>query len=146
MPLTCKKHGIAFQYPDNWTIDEADSLADCKSVTVYSPGGAFWSIMLSPCSRDPHSFSKVAIEAMREEYEELDIEEIEETIAGRLMSGYDMHFYCLDLTNTACVRSVGTDQATYTVFYQAEDREFDRLHPVFLAITNSLLNSLNELN
>ena len=45
---------------------------------------------------------------MREQYDELDAEAVTEKVAGKELIGYDMNFYCLDLTNTAQVRSFRT--------------------------------------
>ena len=142
MPALFNKLGISFQYPDNWAVDEGDALAGRRSVTVYSPGGAFWSVSLHPRSTHPVTMAEAAVEAMQEEYAELEVEEIGEIIAGRETVGFDLSFYYLDLINSASVRCLRTDRATYTVFCQAEDHEFDQLHPVFLAITTSLLSNL----
>ena len=79
---------------------------------------------------------------MRQEYEELEAEAVQEKLAGRDTVGYDLNFYCLDLINTAVVRSFRTNRRTYTIFYQAEDREFAQVEQVFLAIATSLINGL----
>jgi hypothetical protein len=142
MPAEFNKLGISFQYPENWALDEEDALAGRRSVTVFSPGGAFWSISVHPRSTDPMSLAEAAVGAMKAEYEGLEVEVAQETVAGREMVGYDLNFYCLDLTNTASVRCIRTDRATYTVFCQAEDREFDKIHAVFRAMTTSFLNNL----
>ena len=142
MPAEFNKLGILFQYPDNWALDEEDALAGQKSVTVYSPGGAFWSISVHPRSVDPATLAKAAVDAMKADYEELEIEETRETMAGREMIGYDLNFFYLDFTNTATIRCIRTDQATYTIWCQAEDREFERIRGVFHAITTSFLNGL----
>ncbi len=140
MPAEFNKLGISFQYPENWALDE--EATGTNSVTVYSPGGAFWSISIHPRATDPELLAEAAVKAMREEYEDIDAEQTKETIAGRQLVGYDLNFFYLDLTNTATVRCIRTDQATYTVFYQAEDREFHRIHAVFRAMTASFLKSL----
>jgi hypothetical protein len=139
MPAVYEKLGIRFQYPENWTLDEIEALEGNDSVTVYSPGGGFWSIMIHPQGTPPAELVDAALEAMREQYDELDVESVAETIAGRELVGYDMHFFCLDLTNTALVRGFATEQGTYVVFYQAEDIEFSGIELVFRAITLSLL-------
>ena len=77
---------------------------------------------------------------MRQEYDELDAEPVAETIAGRELVGWDMNFYCLDLTNTAVVRGFSTPEAAYLIFCQADDREFDEIQRIFAAITFSLLS------
>ena len=142
MPAEFRKLGILFQYPDNWSLDENDALAGRRSVTVYSPGGAFWSISVHPRSTDPARLAKAAVDAMEAEYAELEVERTQETIAGQEMIGYDLSFYYLDLTNSASVRCVQTDRATYTVFCQAEDHEFQKVRAVFRAMTTSFLNNV----
>ena len=131
--------GIHFLYPENWTLDEADALKGETSVSVYSPDGAFWSIMLHPQSADPKELARAALTAMKQEYEDLEAEPVSDTVSGQAMSGFDMNFYCLDLTNTACIRGFRTDDFTYLLLCQAEDREFKQVEPVFRAITTSLL-------
>ena len=145
MPAELNKLGISFQYPENWALDEEDALAGRKSVTVCSPGGALWTISVHPRSADQLSLAKAAVEAMKGEYEELEVEETQEAISDREMVGYDLNFYYLDLTNTASVRCVRTDRATYAVFYQAEDREFEEVQAVFRAMTTSFLENLKPL-
>ena len=53
MPQTFSKFGISFLYPDNWTLDEQGTDGEADSATVYSPGGAFWSVSVHPPSADP---------------------------------------------------------------------------------------------
>jgi len=139
MPIRFDRLGISFQYPDNWTLDEEDALAGRGSVTVYSPGGGFWSVSVHPRSADLNGLIEGAVEAMRQEYEELEAQRVKESLGPHEVVGYDLNFFYLDLTNTACIRGVQTASTTYTVFYQAEDREFDRVEQVFRAMVLSLL-------
>jgi hypothetical protein len=62
---------------------------------------------------------------------------------GRNLTGFDLNFYCLDLTNTAQVRTLATPAAIYLILCQAEDREWNELAPVFAAITTSFVTGLN---
>jgi len=140
MPAQYDKLGIHFQYPDNWTLDEIEARDNRNSVSVYSPGGAFWSLTIHPPDVSPQDLADDALAAMRQEYDELDAEPVAETIAGRELVGWDMNFYCLDLTNTAVVRGFSTPEAAYLIFCQADDREFDEIQRIFAAITFSLLS------
>jgi hypothetical protein len=133
------KLGIRFLYPENWQLDESEALAGNQLVSVYSPGGSFWSVMIHPPSAAPAKLAAAALKAMRQQYDELDSEEVRETVGGHDLVGYDMNFYCLDLTNTAQVRSYRTPDAAYVVFCQADDREFAEIEEVFRAITISLI-------
>ncbi len=142
MPAEFNKMGISFLYPDNWTLDEEDATAGRESVTVFSPGGAFWSVSVHPPSTDPAGLAKAALAAMEDEYKELEIDLVRQTIAEQKMIGYDISFYYLDLTNTASILCFRTTSASFAVFWQAEDRELKTIEEVFLAITTSFVTNL----
>jgi len=144
MPAEFKKMGLTFQYPENWTLDEQDAVKGCRSVTVYSPGGGIWSVSAHPRSTNPARLAQSAVAAMKDEYEGLEAQETRETVAGYDLVGFDLSFFYLDLTNTATVRCTRTEQGTYSIFCEADDREFDRIHRVFDAMTASLLMNLKQ--
>lgn len=136
--------GLAFDYPDNWSVDTTDSAGGRAAVTVYSPEGAFWSVSAHAPGGDPAVLSQAVVAQMREEYRDLDSEAASETVSGRKLTGYDLNFYCLDLTNTASVRTLETTDAIYLFFCQAEDREWDRIAHVFRAMTTSFIAHLPD--
>jgi hypothetical protein len=146
MPAHFDRLGISFQYPDNWTLDDSDALLGHKSVTVYSPGGAFWSVAIHSGTAEPAKLAAAVVDTMKQEYQGLEAEPIEESIAGHELVGYDLAFYCLDLTNTAHVRSLRFAHTTYTIYSQAEDREYEQVKRVFEAMTLTLLGSLKDLH
>ena len=122
MPATFDNLGITFQYPDNWQLDEEEMRQGQSAVTVFSPGGAFWSVALHGASVDPARIAQAALDAMHKEYDDLEAEPVNETIAGHALVGFDLNFFYLDLTNTAAIRSLRIAGAAYTIFFQAEDR------------------------
>jgi hypothetical protein len=79
------------------------------------------------------------VEELEKEYDDLESEAASERIGEIETIGYDINFYCLDLTNTAWVRAWTNDKNTCLLMCQAEDREFDTLAKVFRAMTLSLL-------
>ncbi len=139
MPAVFEKLGVRFEYPDSWQVDEDEVRESGDTITVYSPGGGFWSLNIQQPEVDPDALASAAVEAMQAEYDNLDSEPVTDSTAGVELSGYDMNFYCLDLTNTARVRVASRPQATYVIVCQAEDREFEAISQVFDAITASLL-------
>ena len=143
MPQEFDEMGVRFQYPDNWTVSKDAATADCRSVTVASPRGAFWTLSVHPRMTDSSEIIKTVFQAMREEYKEVESDEIEEEYAGFDLTGRDFNFYCLDLTNTAWIRCLQTNWATYMVFCQAEDREFAEVADVFRAMTMSFLSNVS---
>ena len=50
--------------------------------------------------------AQAALDAMRKEYEDLEAEPVDETVAGHKLIGFDLNFFYLDLTNTAGIRSL----------------------------------------
>jgi hypothetical protein len=146
MPATFNGLGIQFQYPDNWKLDDSDAMLGRKSITVYSPGGAFWTVAVHSGTADPGKMVEAIVKTMQKVYEGLETEEVCETIAGHDLMGFDLSFFCLDLTNTAQVRGIQLGNTTYTIFCQADDAEFKTLKLVFLAISTSLLNHLKTIS
>lgn len=145
MPANFNSLGISFQYPDNWTLDDSDALLGQKSVTVYSPGGAFWSVTIQSGKPEPAKLATAVVDAMKQEYQGLESQPADESVAGHDLAGYDLAFYCLDLTNTAHIRSLRVAPTTYTIYCQAEDREYERVRRVFEAMTLTLLTGLEDL-
>lgn len=143
-PAEFNQQGIRFQYPGTWELDQAEALEGNRSVTVYGPGGSFWSVAAHSVQRQPRELLDMALVAMRQVYEQLDCEPLAERLAGRECTGYEMNFYCLDLTNTAWFRAFRTSEATYLIHCQAEDRDLPQVAPVFEAMTVSLLSHLGR--
>ena len=143
MPAVYDKMGISFQYPENWDLDERDAVEGDHGVTVYSPGGAFWSVVVQSAAVDPQVTADAALAALKKEYQELDIEPIQDQVGGRDLLGYDLNFYYLDLTNTAYIRSFRTQLASYLILCQSEDRELEDVEAVLRAMTLSLIRSLD---
>lgn len=144
MPGVYEKLGVKFLYPDNWILDEEDALQGQTSVTVYSPDGAFWSLMIHDRAVDPKDLATTILNTVKQEYTDFEAEPASDTIAGQELRGYDLNFYCLDLTNTGHIRAFRTDNASMAILAQAEDREYKTVEMVFRAITTSLLSNLKK--
>ncbi len=143
MPAVFNKLGITFSYPENWQVDEAEAVEGARSVTLYAPGGgAFWTVSVHPRKTDPLRLANAASKALQEEYDSLESEPVSENVAGVQLVGFDFNFYCFDLTSTAAVRVLPGKRATYAIFYQAEDREFEEVEHVFQAMLLSLIHGL----
>ncbi|MCE9629136.1 MAG: hypothetical protein K8S94_00245 [Planctomycetia bacterium] len=135
------RFGLAFDYPDNWSVDTADADGRYATVTVYSPEGGFWSVSGHAGGGDPRELAAAVVSQMKKDYQELDSEPATDVIEGNELPGFDLNFYCLDLTNTAHVRTLETPEAVYLILCQAEDREWDRVADVFAAMTTSFVQA-----
>lgn len=140
MPSTFNSFGVSFQYPDGWAleVEEEDGGHD---ITVYGQDGSFWSLTING-GADPLELAQIVVQAMDEQYDELDAEAATDMIAGQELVGFDVNFYCLDLTNTAQIRAFRAGSRTMLLMWQAEDHDFAAEAPIFRAITTSLLGSL----
>jgi len=134
--------GIDFSYPESWSVDTDDAREGRAAVTVHSPEGGFWSVSGHAAGGPPGELAAAVVAQMRDEYRDLDAEPAADEVAGHTLAGFDMNFYCLDLTNTAQVRTLATPTAVWLLFCQAEDREWDRIAAVFAAITTSFVRGL----
>jgi hypothetical protein len=144
MTAVFDKLGVRFKYPENWTLETDDTAPGRQAISVYSPGGAFWTVILHPPEEDPHELARTALAAMQNEYDDLDSDPVQEEISGVELVGFDLNFYCLDLTNTAKIRAGTNDEAVFLVICQAEDREFEEAAGAFQAMTASLLADWNS--
>jgi hypothetical protein len=147
MPAVYDSLGVRFMYPENWTLDDGtddETAPDAKqnSISIYSPGGAFWSLSIYPPNQVATDLTAEVMRALRGEYTDMDVGTVTETVEGQDLVGYDMNFIYLDMTNTANVRAFQTPRATYVLFYQSEDRELDQIKAVFDAITASFLREI----
>lgn len=139
MPAVYDEHGIRFAFPENWSLDAPGESAGEMTVTVTSPGTAFWSLSVYPGDVRPAELLAEALAAMQAEYPALEFDDAEEEIEEQLLVGYDLNFFYLDLCNTATVRGFFRGGSTFLLLCQAEDHELAEAEPVFRAITASLL-------
>lgn len=135
------KLSVHFLYPENWELVESDPRDDPRTISVQDEGGAFWSITIYEGNLDPASLAEAALAALEEEYVELEVEPVSESIGGVPAAGFDIHFYVEQLVAAARIRVFERDESLVLLLCQAEDRQFDRLNPMFEAMTVSLLQA-----
>ncbi len=138
MPAVYDKHGVRFMYPENWRVTDEVAGGSHHEVSLQTPGGGFWSLHVYAQPAEPEAVTEEVVKSMRQEYDSLEAQTASETIADEQAVGYDMDFFCLDLLVTARARAFLHDAKTFLILYQAENREFDEVEPVFRAITASL--------
>lgn len=143
MTATFDKAGIRFHYPENWEIVDENFVEGPHTVSLQSPGGGFWSVMIYDLGTDTTTLLRETLDQMREEYEDLESSVIFDQFEDAEATGYEMFFYCLDflVSARAFVVKIATGQIML-MLWQAEDRDFTKYEPVFRAITVSLLREL----
>lgn len=138
---TYERSGLHFLYPENWQLVEDNMDSIPRTIVIQSPDGAFWSVDIHPFSVSREELIETFVQAMKEEYPEIESHPITEEIEGREAVGFDLFFCCMDFVVTSRVRAFQEGHATYLLTYQAEDRDFEKLEVVFKAVTTSLIRS-----
>ena len=118
---TFENHGVRFDYPSSWELEENDH-GGVMTVAVQDPGGLGFALITTDEScPDPADVADAALEAMREEYPELDASPAMETINDHCATGHDVEFFALDMTNGASIRCFRTPNRTVLAFGQWSD-------------------------
>lgn len=131
------RHGITFQFPDDWEVTEQEQEDECL-ITVSGPGTSFWSVGLFRDRPHPDLVLQTALAAFQDEYPDLDSYEAEDEILHQTTTGVDLEFFCLELVNTARMRSFLARDFTVLILYQADDTELAMSQPIFDEMTRSL--------
>ncbi len=139
MSKTFDSLGVRFEYPDDWELDLDELQQNEQTVSVYGPNASFWSLQINPIDIEPQEMVDQALRVMEEEYADLEAEPVSEAVGNHQLTGYDMRFVCLDLTNSAEVRAFRDGLASYLIFCQAEDRDYESAKGVFATITATLV-------
>jgi hypothetical protein len=137
MEETYEGNGIRFRYPAEWELVEQED-GDSTSITVASPDTSFWSVSLFRGGPSPQELVASALEAFREEYDEVDVYPSDEKMGDRPGVASDVDFVCFELINSAFLRAFQTDHFTVLVLYQGFDGELTETRPVLEAISASL--------
>lgn len=136
-----EQHGVHFEYPENWTLDDDSSDQSQTTITLFSPGEGFWTLSILSHDIDLPMMLKTVLDALADEYQDVDSKAVSDQIESQAMVGYNVNFYCLDMTTSAIIRGFQTLRASYVLLCQAEDREFAQIQPVFHAMTTSLVRA-----
>jgi hypothetical protein len=129
--------GIRFQYPENWRLEREENDTGW-TISLQSPGTAFMMVCLREDMPTPDQVAEAALDALREDYPELEADDCVDNLAGQPAIGHDIRFISLDLTNTCWTRSFYSAEGTVLVLCQANDLELEEHEPVLRAICKSL--------
>ncbi|MDA1016667.1 MAG: hypothetical protein O3A00_19690, partial [Planctomycetota bacterium] len=118
-------HGLKFQYPADWTLDEQDRE---EEVTISLTNGetSLWSVTLILSRVSPHDVIETALAAFRAEYGTIDEFVSQVELCDYPTVAIDIEFECLDLNNSAYLRAFRTGRYTVFVLYQATDDELEQ--------------------
>ena len=82
MPATFADGGIRFLYPENWSLEREDDDTGW-TVSLQSPGTAFMVVVFRSDMPPTTELADAALEALKEEYPELEADDEVESFAGQ---------------------------------------------------------------
>jgi len=133
-------HGVRFAYPSDWALEVTDE-GEVTTVDVQHPAGiAFLVVRIDEACPDPDQVADSALEAMREEYPDLDAFPVAEALHEHCATGHDVEFFSLDISNGASIRCFRTPRRTVLVFGQWSDLGGDHVPD----LVGDMLRSLEE--
>lgn len=131
-------HGVRFQYPETWTLDD-ESSDEKVAVTVQSDGTAFWTLAVFVDAPKPERVIESVVAAYREDYPELDVYPLTTTPGPHgPVSSREIEFVCLELIATAKVEAYQIGDRTAMILFQCADAELETQRPILDAMTASL--------
>lgn len=134
---TYERAGIRFRYPETWTAT-TDEAEEGWTVSVQSPETAFLLVSLRPDADSATDLAEMALEALRGDYQEIDIEGAADTLAGQPAVGHNIEFMTLDTPVTCWTRCLEGPGGVVLVMCQTSEYDRDRNEPVLRAICASI--------
>ncbi|MCA9146893.1 MAG: hypothetical protein H6823_10930 [Planctomycetaceae bacterium] len=140
MTITYDKLGVRLIYAEGWKITEDELDTEPRTLSFESPQGGIWELMLYRDLRDIDELASEALAILGEEYENLETAPYTTAFGDVQATGHEIYFYHLDLLVHIRIIGARFGEQTALLLWQAEDREFDELEPVFRAMATTLLN------
>ncbi len=133
-------HGIRFEHPASWELDESDDDARA-TIGVQSPSGlAFVMVTLDADRPAPAAMVDEAVAAMREEYPGIESLPAADEVGDHRAEGCDLEFFALDLVSACSIRAFRTPRRTVLVFAQwsVVDADDEEPEAVFAGVLRTL--------
>ena len=130
-------HGVRFRFPSDWTLTEQSNEEE-TTISLHSGGTSFWTLMLFMSRPDPDEVLDTVVTAFEQDYDEVDVASVVDSLGGSPSLGRDLDFVCFDLVNSATVRAFQTTDLTVMVLYQGTDHELETTRDQLHEITTSL--------
>ena len=137
MPGVFDNNVVRFQYPENWQVDRQET-DEGWTIAIQSPGTAFLLISCYVERPEVQEVLQASLQAMLQDYPELESEAVTDRLAGHAAKGFDINFISLDTINSCQLRSFRT--RTWTFLLLTQSSSFDS--PTNLAVLEAIRQSL----
>ena len=117
MTSTFKRDNIEFTYPETWQLsDTLEHDPPEGEVSLETPGGGFWTLVVFPPDVDPVELLENAKRGLVDQYEDVEFQEPGRPLDDVYPSlGTDAFFYCLDFLVTAALSVISTPKYSLVV-------------------------------
>ena len=132
-----QKDGIELRYPNTWHA-ELEEVGDSWTLVLQSPEMAFLLVSLRPDAVDATHLADEALEALRTEYPQLEVQAALGQCAGQLAIGHDLEFITVDTCITCWTRCLEASAGPLLLMGQTSDYDHDRNEGILQAICRSL--------
>lgn len=131
------EHGF-FQmwHPSSWKVELEES-EDSWEVTLQGPGTALM-IVGSDLEATDDELLEATLNVFKEEYSEIEIEGFKGDLCGIPATGYEVRFFCYDLSNVCKMLATPSEEGTIFCLFQCDDYSISEIEPVFSAIRKSM--------
>jgi hypothetical protein len=130
------RSGIHFQYPSNWTLDIEEE-GEGWTATVQSPETAFLLVGLRPDAAAPAELADEVFATLRDEYKELEADDVIEPFAGLPSIGHDVDFLTIDTPVNCRTRCIDSPQGPVVILCQVSHYDREKNDLVLRAICAS---------
>ena len=128
---------VSFQYPHGWDVSAEDD-GGAWTVTVQSPGTAFFVVSLRSELEDAGQLAAETLAAFRAEYKELDAEAVVVSLGGWPAVGHDLDFLTLDTPTYCMTRCLNTSDGPLLILAQVSDLDRAAGEPTLRAMLDSV--------
>lgn len=119
-----RKNGVYFEYPDIWELTEQIVDNDIV-VSISASETCFWLLrIISDCPPPPQVIES-CMSAFREEYDDLEEEIPDTSLAEMPAAAADASFFCMDMMNSVALRSVRSMDFTLLMWWQSTHLELE---------------------
>lgn len=135
-------NGVQFDYPGYWELTEEQDGNDVL-LTVSADSSCFWALrILRDCPR-PEEVVTSCVAAFEEEYDDAELHDVKDELAGMPACSREIQFSCFELLNSAVLSCVRANDMSLLAWWQGTDHELESIRPIFEQISRSVrINSL----
>lgn len=124
------------EYPADWAKEiQGDEIS--WQLSLQGPGTA---LVMVACDFDhsPVELLEAAVETLREDYPEMEVEATEGEICGVASEGMEIRFFSFDLPNLCKIETIPSEDGSFLFLFQCNDFDAAEAEPFFQSIRSSM--------